>query len=249
MSSPISERSVSSSRAKARRRSVRLGKLLVAASIALGHLPVATGVESEPVTSESPPPSTPLPRAAGLCGDLANAYGPYDYRTEKKKLRVVESFHFTPAVENLQHGNTGTIGGDLNYTLRASPNHHRALYAMMRLGARLKVSQPSGAEFPVECYFDRAIRFRPDDAQVHVLYGFYLIAGKRPEEARQQFQAAERLELTDPQVMYNLGLGYADLKDYDKSLQYAHKAYKAGVRFAGLRERLQQAGRWRDASG
>ena len=59
----------------------------------------------------------------------------------------------------------------------------------------------------------------------------------------------EKLDPEDPQVLYNIGLGYADLKDYDKSLKYAHKAYKAGVRFTGLRDRLQRAGRWRDASG
>ncbi|MCD6671521.1 MAG: tetratricopeptide repeat protein [Burkholderiaceae bacterium] len=195
------------------------------------------------------PPSTPLPRAVGLCGELGNAYGPFDYRTDKNKLGVVEAFHFTPSVENLQHGKSGSLGGDLDYTLRAFPNHHRALYAMMRLGERSGTSTAHGAHFPVECYFERAIRFRPDDAQVHALYGFFLVKGKRLDEARKQFEAAEKLDPQDPQVLYNIGLGYADLKDYDKSLQYAHKAYKAGVRFGGLRERLQQAGRWRDASG
>lgn len=221
-------------------------RLALAGSLALAVLP---GALANDVTPADPPPSTPLPRAVGLCGSLGNAYGPFDYRTDKNKLQVVESFHFTPSVEHLQQGKSGSLGADLDYTLRAFPNHHRALYAMMRLADRSPAGQPRGAQYPVECYFERAIRFRPDDAQVHVLYGFYLIGRKRTEDARKQFETAEKLEPTDPQVLYNLGLGYADLKDYDKSLAYAHKAYKAGVRFGGLRERLQQAGRWREASG
>lgn len=247
MSLPPSEPCVNSSRTSARPREA----LKVALRFALaGSLALATlqaGAQSRAPTD--PPPSTPLPRGIGLCGDLDNAYGPFDYRTDKNKLGVVEAFHFTPAVENLQHGNTASIGSDLDYTLRAFPNHHRALYAMMRLGERSPRGQPHGASYPVECYFERAIRFRPDDAQVHALYGFFLIKGKRPDEARTQFEAAEKLEPEDPQVLYNIGLGYADLQDYDKSLKYAHKAYKAGVRFTGLRDRLQRAGRWRDASG
>jgi len=194
------------------------------------------------------PPSTPLPSAIGLCGPLKNSYGPFDFRTDKGKLSIVEEYHFTPAVETLKHGNTSTyIGADLDYTLRAFPNHHRALYSAMRLAVRTRSSQPQGMNYPVECYFDRAIRFRPDDAQVHALYGFYLIQGKRLDEARRQFEAAEKLAPEDPQVLYNIGLGYADLKDFDKSLEFAHKAYQAGVRFGGLRERLQQAGKWREA--
>lgn len=226
-------------------------KIAFVMAIAASLASASAALVSEPARAASgraEPPSSALPRAIGMCGDLKNGYGPFDYRTDKDRLGIVESFHFTPPVENLQHGNTSYIGGDLDYTLRAFPNHHRALYSMMRLGERSKSSQPEGARYPVECYFDRAIRFRPNDAQVHALYGFYLIKGKRLEEARKQFQAAEKLDPDDPQVLYNIGLGYADLKDYDKALQYAHKAYKAGVPFSGLRERLQQVGRWREAS-
>ena len=70
---------------------------------------------------------------AGNCGPLANAFGPFDYRTEKgNSLYLVESAHFTPAVEAVIAGNTTYIGGDLDYTLRAFPNHHRALMSMIR---------------------------------------------------------------------------------------------------------------------
>ena len=36
-----------------------------------------------------------------VCGSLANAYGPFDYRSDKTQLPVVDHFHFTPQVENL----------------------------------------------------------------------------------------------------------------------------------------------------
>ena len=69
----------------------------------------------------------------GGCGALQNAFGPFDYRTERGyNLDVVESYHFTPPVEALIRGSSGTIGGDLDYTLRAFPNHDRALNATIR---------------------------------------------------------------------------------------------------------------------
>src|SRR5678816_4417104 len=63
------------------------------------------------------------------CGPLANAYGPFDYRTDRTgtTLSIVEDNHFTPAVEQLISGITSSVGGEIDYTLRAFPNHHRAL--------------------------------------------------------------------------------------------------------------------------
>lgn len=238
MSLKPSERSVNSSRTSAARDPMK--RLLGAAFLAC-FAGAATGAPADPASL-----ATPLPRAIGLCGSLDNAYGPFDFRTDKHKLDIVERHHFTPQVETLQHGITASIGADLDYTLRAFPNHHRALYSMMRLADR-SAGRPKGAQYPVECYFERAIRFRPDDAQVHALYAFYLMKRKRTDEARRQLDTAAKLEPEDPQILYNIGLGYADLKEYGKSLEFAHKAYAGGVAFDGLRERLRAAGQWRDA--
>ncbi|TXL65961.1 tetratricopeptide repeat protein [Zeimonas arvi] len=184
----------------------------------------------------------------GLCGSIENAFGPFDYRTSPlQRKRLVERHHFTPKVESLRAGETGSVGGDLDYTLRAFPNHPRALLAMVRLGERERTSQVRGANYPVECYFDRAIRFQPDDPQVRVLYAYYLTRNKRPGEARRQLEAAESTSPTDPQVIYNLGLAYLDLNEYDRALAYAHKAYDAGITFPGLRERLKRANKWQEA--
>src|SRR5690349_7606114 len=50
------------------------------------------------------------------CGSASDAggYGPFDYRKDKNKLRLVEVFHFTPEVESLRRGESGYIGGDLD---------------------------------------------------------------------------------------------------------------------------------------
>lgn len=186
-----------------------------------------------------------VPTGLGLCGTLENSYGPYDYRTIPAEPRhLVESAHFPPKVEALRSGSTGPLGGDIDYTLRAIPNHHRALMAMVRLGERTRSSQPSGAKFPVECYFDRAERFARDDPMVHVLYGIYLAKADRTKEAEAQLALAEQLGSENPQVVYNLGIGYLELKRYDRSVQFAKKAESLGIQFEGLRQRLQRAGKW-----
>jgi hypothetical protein len=87
---------------------------------------------------------------SSACGPLENAYGPYDYRTDKAKLPIVLGAHFTPEVEALIRGATSTRPGhDIDYTLRAIPNNPRALYSMMQLDAGL--TGPFG--------FDQTIRW------------------------------------------------------------------------------------------
>ena len=78
-----------------------------------------------------------------VCGSLQNGYGPHDYRSDKDKLQIVEQYHMTPKVVNLVAGESGYIGGDLDYTLRAFPNHHVALMAMAKLGEKEKTDKPS----------------------------------------------------------------------------------------------------------
>jgi hypothetical protein len=187
----------------------------------------------------------PMVASPGLCGPLENAFGPFDYRTvDSQSKYLVEMAHFPPQVETLRSGMTGKVGGDIDYTLRAMPNHPRALMAMVRLGERQKSSQPPGARYPVECYFDRAVRFTPDDAMVRVLYGNYLAQRDRATEARQHLAAAEANAGDDAQVIYNLGLAYFELKDYEKAAGFAKKAQAMGIQFTGLQQRLQRVGKW-----
>ena len=191
-----------------------------------------------------------MTEAAGFeaCGPIENAYGPFDYRTEHDKLVIVERVHFDSGVENLQRGNTSYLGGDIDYTLRASPNHARALMAITRLAQREKTDQPGGAHYTVACYFDRAVRFAPDDPTVRTLFAIYLNKKGRQTDAITQLQEAEKHAGDSPNIAYNLGLVYLDLGDFDEALRYAHIAYRAGFPLPGLRDRLKRAGKWREAS-
>ena len=143
------------------------------------------------------------------CGDpFHNHFGPFDYRTATKGQRdIVESYHFTAAVATLRHGeSTNKLGKDISYTLRAFPNHPRALLAMADLARREKTIRPNGAEYPVNCWFERAIQFRPDDGTVRLVYGISLARDGKAKEALEQLQKADELIPNDANVHYNLGL-------------------------------------------
>ena len=186
--------------------------------------------------------------SASACGALGNPYGPYDYRTDRDKLDIVEGAHFTAIIEaGAQYLRPRAIADDIDYTLRAFPNHHRALVAMVRQGERLKSAKPEGARWPVECYFDRAIRFRPDDMLVHMLYAQYLTKNQRGPEATRQLEIATAGAGDSSFTHYNIGLLYYELKNYDRALVQAHKAYGLGIGFPALRDQLKSVGKWVDA--
>lgn len=186
------------------------------------------------------------PGDLGRCGSLANGYGPFDYRTDKQQLVVVETHHFSLAVEQLIRGMTGTIGSDLDYTLRASPNHHRALSALSRYGEREKSDFIRGAQYTVECYFVRALNFRPDDPTVRMLYAIYLKGRNRLPDAIKQLAYTETLADNSGFTVFNLGMVYLDLGEYDAALRQAHKAMALGFTRPELKERLVAAGKWSD---
>lgn len=176
------------------------------------------------------------------CGELKNHYGPYDYRQRGMvNLEIVEGAHFTPEVENGERGSTGYLGGDLDYTLRAIPNHHRALTTIGNVSIRDKTVLVSGARYPTECYFERAIRFAPDDGVVRAAYGNYLNALGKRDKALTMFKYAVELEPENPTFNYNLGLLYLKLNDFDKASQYADKAYSLGFPLPGLKNQLAAA--------
>lgn len=182
--------------------------------------------------------------APNACGDLWNAYGPYDYRTDRDRLAIVERFHFTPQVEALISGKSGRIGGDLDYTLRAFPNHHRALLAMARYSEKLKTDKPDRANYTVDCYFDRAMRFAPDDSVVRVIFATHLAKTQREEFAVKQLEVASEVAKDNSFSQYNIGLVYLEMKRYDLALRQAHKAIELGFPGTELKTKLVEAGKW-----
>lgn len=185
---------------------------------------------------------------AGNCGPLRpdGQYGPYDARKDPDKLPIVLGAHFTPQVEMLIKGNAGYLGGDIDYTLRAIPNYHRALISMMKLGEREKQDKPSNMRYTVDCWFQRATMFAPDDAIVRMIYSTYLNSKGRVPDANAQLEIATVHAKDNPFTHYNIGLHYFDLKNYDKALVEAHKAMELGFTRIELREQLRSVGKWTD---
>ena len=187
-----------------------------------------------------------LPLGPAQCGPIENAYGPFDYRTNKRELKVVEDNHFTPNIENLRRGLTGSLGQELSYTLRAYPNHHRALISMMNLGEKLKTQMPPDAGVPVECWFERALRFRPNDNIARLLYATFLVKQGREADVVHQLEDAAKLAGDNAFTHYNIALVYFDLKHFDKSLAHAHISYGMGMQRPELREQLKRVDKWRE---
>jgi tetratricopeptide (TPR) repeat protein len=182
------------------------------------------------------------------CGTLSSPgqYGPYDFRTDRDKVQKVLIHHFTPADEALLPSKLGPPGGAIDYTLRALPNYHRALIAMMRLGEKEKTSQPRGSNYSIECWFERATLFRPDDAVVRMIYSTYLNSKRRIPDANTQLEIATAYAKDSALTHFNIGLHYFDLKNYDKALVQAHKAMALGWTQTELRDQLQSAGKWHE---
>jgi hypothetical protein len=191
---------------------------------------------------------------AAACGGLApegsnaEGYGPYDYTNPEHrthKLPIVERHHFNTDVESLKKGiTTAPAAPDMAYTLWAFPNHHRALVSLINLAFREKSSHPKHMPWSVDCYFDRAMRFKPNDKRVPMLYGVYLMKINRPKDALKFFSAAQEGLQHDANFHYNFGLLYVQLQQWDKAADEAAAAYGGGFALPGLRNKLVSAGKW-----
>lgn len=203
-------------------------------------------------------------QAQWTCGPMQIGFGPYDYRPDRLRnaqgieakdgsqhkaiLSMVEGAHFKPEIEALLHGKTrdSTPGGDIAYTLHAIPNHHRALIATVRYGAKLKTDHPRDMRFSVPCYFERAVRFAPDDPIVRMLYAQYLKDKDRQAEALGHLDVAVGLAADSAFTHYNIGLVYLEVGAPDKALQQAHRARALGFPRTELEQKLREAGKWQD---
>jgi tetratricopeptide (TPR) repeat protein len=205
--------------------------VLLLLSLLVGSLPMFAQAQTE---------------MASACGPLYSEgqYGPFDFRNDKSKLPIVVSRHFTPNIEALLSGNTGSIGSEIGYTLRAIPNHPNALVSMIRLAEREKTQKPNGSNYTIDCWFDRAMRFRPDDNVVRMIYATFLAKNNNTPQAITQLDRVTATAGDNPFTHYNAGLVYFDLKEFDKALTQAHKATALGLPRTELADQLKTAGKW-----
>jgi tetratricopeptide (TPR) repeat protein len=128
---------------------------------------------------------------------------------------------------------------DLGYVLNYFPNHPQALSLMVQVGLE------AGYEKKVEKFLDEAIETFPDTASTWAIQGTYKARIGRLDEAIESYRHALRLKPYDMQTHYNLGLAYADKKEWDRANEQAQMAYRLGAPRPGLRERLVKAGAWK----
>jgi tetratricopeptide (TPR) repeat protein len=192
------------------------------------------------------------------CGALQNAFGPFDYRPDtyvyestykshKALVNIVEQAHYTIETEMLTSRKSGLVvspGADLSYTLRAFPNHHKALMTLIALSEKEKVDKPRDSIYTVDCWFRRAVAWKQDDNVVKMIYSTYLAKTNRRSEAEAQLEAAARQAGDNVFTHHNLGLVYFDMKMYDKALFHAHKTYGLGMTVPTLKEQLKSVDKW-----
>jgi tetratricopeptide (TPR) repeat protein len=95
-----------------------------------------------------------------------------------------------------------------------------------------------------ECYFDRAIRWRPNDPNVYLVQGIYLQLKGDLDAALKAYKKSESLQPNSADLQYNLGLLYFERKQYNLAKVHAKRAYQLGYPLPGLRHKLTVVGHW-----
>jgi tetratricopeptide (TPR) repeat protein len=188
------------------------------------------------------------------CYGIGQGVGPFNYVTQRSAIGIVEEYHFKPEHEGLADGISISTGKNLDYTLRAVPNHHRALWAMVRWYL-LKLEYADRNEIetlerlreglpPPECYFHRAKSFVSKDGMVPAIFGIYLHKRGKLDEALAEYSLAENLAPNHAELAYNIGLLYFDMDNLEKAREYADRAEKLGYPLRGLKTKIdkQEAG-------
>lgn len=191
------------------------------------------------------------------CDGGGQGFGPFDYTRRNSlphEISLVEGAHFTPDVENLIKGKTSaTPEGDLNYTLRAWPNHHRALLSIikyqLKINSKLQLKWDRSVDkltTPPECYLQRAIHFSPKDAVSYSLYGYYLKKVGHLEDAIKYYEKALEIAPENAKFAYSFSLLLIDLKRYEDAVKYAKIAYHKGKTPDKLKQKLKKLGVWNE---
>lgn len=170
-----------------------------------------------------------------------DSLGPWDYTNPEthQYLPRVEGSYFPQHVENLSGDPTqGAISAAK--TLRVYPNHHRALYTVMRYYRDYPNDKHDNKIYTMECLFKRANFFSPSDPMVYMLNGMYYHWNSDFVGSKMKYLQAYELAPENPQINYNLGLMYYDQGDYENAAKHAEIAYDGGYPLQGLRKKLNK---------
>ncbi|MGL1832981.1 tetratricopeptide repeat protein [Rhodocyclaceae bacterium SMB388] len=181
-----------------------------------------------------------------VCPPLERKFGPHDYldtSARRRFLNAVETHHFTDRVRSLNpRGQTGSLIGDVQYTLNWFPNHHEALDLLGRLAVRERNPQPLGASAHIECRFQWARQVSPRDEMVPMIQGLYYHRLGRHADAIPLFERAVELAPHNATVRYNFGLVLVQARRFEDAREQARAAYGMGFPLPGLRDQLRRSG-------
>lgn len=194
-------------------------------------------------------------------------FGPFDFYDTRGNgaypYTVVERHHLGPKTElMLRRGDNCGYWSDLDYTLRAFPNHPKALKMMadflkthvscdsgraasqsvLDLAAEIEAGRWQGRT--MEYYFETGIKFRPQYTETRVLYARALSDIGNRDQAVKVLEEALKLDPQSSSAHYELGTIQLAKGDKQSALAHARKAYQLGKPPAALRDQLVAAGIW-----
>ncbi len=191
----------------------------------------------------------PCSSLAGAQTRSENVFDYTDPADRAQNLEIVEQYHFTESVRALEHPQTLN---NLEYTLGRFPNHHQALYAMIRYATQATYAERAKREWertyrgresqPPECYLQRAMYFAPGDHRVRTLAGLYFHRVEEYDRAKAAYERALEMTSKSAEAHYNFGLLLTDMEQFDAARKHARRAYELGYPLEGLRRRLASAG-------
>ncbi len=181
------------------------------------------------------------------CGDVfAAPAGPWDYNDPQyqSNIRLMETAHFTPRVQALERGESSVeILDDLSFVLRYVPNHYPVLNTIARYEVEKGGIPPFSERWlTADCWFQRALQFRPDDGRVWLIYANLRARKNQYDAALEAYEKARVLLRDNPEVHYNMGLLYLKVADYEKARTHAELAYAGNYPLQGLRRKLAEKG-------
>ncbi len=167
------------------------------------------------------PTAVPGASVLGVCRPIITS-NEYDIRTArfshegKVDVEQAERVHFNYMESAFRSGEARrkpqVIWSELEYMVRRYPNHIGALSLLDRLSLMLNVEQLPGSLNSVDCHFQRALHFAPDDMGVKTVYAIYLLKRNRTQEAVDMFKQIESRQPDNANNHYNLGLAYLAAK-------------------------------------